>query len=408
MTRPHFINLLVLLVTIAIGYWFISNTQWVEESRPQPLTGEAAIDPYYAARLLVKALGAHAQTLPRLDRLPPPNTTLVLSSHFWNLFSEQEKALHEWVKAGGHLVLDADLLDTASLHWIGVKRVYPKRTSDAQDESSKEVDVTDEVTDEGVNPYFDPETLQDGPRCRTLEEIGGQASSSSEPRRISLCTPLHSRLEYADKTAWRLQARLGSQVIRIAEGRGKVTVFNTQDPFTYRGLLFEDHAQYFVAVTDLQRGDSIWFIPFEEGTPLLKLMWQKGAAVIVVALLAIAAALWRATPRFGPLMALPHATRRSLRDQIVGSGEFVRRTKGQQALLHAQQRALDQLARRRIAGYETLSMQDRLAAIARACQFDAAELGRALAPEADGATALEAKLHALESVRRRLAAPRKP
>src|SRR6185437_9664331 len=121
-------------------------------------------------------------------------------------------------------------------------------------------------------------------------------------------------------------------------------------PFGNRTLLDGDDAALFVAATQLRRGDAIWFVTEERSASLLWLIWRTGAPVVLLVLAAIVAWLWRAGARFGPPLAPTEAARRSLAEQILGTGQFTLRLGGGQALHAAQIRALRETAERWIPG----------------------------------------------------------
>ena len=70
------------------------------------------------------------------------------------------------------------------------------------------------------------------------------------------------------------------------------------------------------------------FLSEEEHSSILALMWYLGWPVVLLALALIALALWRNSVRFGPLVAVPEQARRSLAEQIRGTGLFVIRFGG--------------------------------------------------------------------------------
>jgi hypothetical protein len=117
-------------------------------------------------------------------------------------------------------------------------------------------------------------------------------------------------------------------------------------------------------------------------------------------------ALWRATPRFGPLEApLPRA-RRSLGEQIRGSGQFILRYGGGQALLTAAARALALAARGRIRGYTELAPEAQAAMLEQLTGIARAELAPALSAQRPRSRReLYRMLQALESARRALLMP---
>jgi len=96
----------------------------------------------------------------------------------------------------------------------------------------------------------------------------------------------------------------------------------------------------------------------------LSLTWTYGAPVVLLSLLLLAISLWRYGVRFGPLAATPDPSRRSIAEQIRGTGQFMVRF-GNQALHAAMVRALQETAQRHIPGYARLAPEDRVHAIAR-------------------------------------------
>ena len=86
--------------------------------------------------------------------------------------------------------------------------------------------------------------------------------------------------------------------------------------------------------------------------------------MVVLSGLVIALLLWRGAVRFGPLAAEPALARRSLAEQIRGTGEFVLRGGSGVALHAAMVRALEETVRRRVKGYGDLRGDARTSALA--------------------------------------------
>jgi hypothetical protein len=169
----------------------------------------------------------------------------------------------------------------------------------------------------------------------------------------------------------------GIQALRVEVGRGTVTVINAT-PFRERSLFEGDHGWLFVAATEMRRGDEVHFMSEDAHASLLALLWQHGAPVVVLALALVALVLWRGGVRFGPLAAAPVAARRSLVEQIRGTGQFALRQGSGDSLHAASVRALDEAAKRRVPVYTTLTTTERAAALARLTGFDRDALARAV------------------------------
>jgi hypothetical protein len=139
-----------------------------------------------------------------------------------------------------------------------------------------------------------------------------------------------------------------------------------------------DNAALFVDATLLHRNDRVIFVSEDEYASLLELIWIYGAPAVLLAILLIGIALWRNTMRFGPLEAAPESARRSLAEQIRGTGQFALRVGSGRALHAAMIRALHEAAQLRIPNYSSLQHADRIAAIARIVDVDAEQLARTI------------------------------
>ena len=118
--------------------------------------------------------------------------------------------------------------------------------------------------------------------------------------------------------------------------------------------------------------------PSNESPSLTALVWKTGAPVVVIFSIWVALTLWRGGVRFGPLAPRAELVRRSLAEQIRGTGHFALRIGDGDALHMATLRALSRAAQRRIPGFLTLDTDARAAAIARVTSADAASLTAAI------------------------------
>jgi hypothetical protein len=183
-------------------------------------------------------------------------------------------------------------------------------------------------------------------------------------------------------------------------GRGSVTMLNAS-PFTRRDFLRGDHGQLLVAATQLRHGDSLLFVTEEDHASIMKLLLRYGAAVLALLAAMIVLALWRASSRFGPLTAPTDLARRSLAEQIRGTGQFALRFGGGRALHAATVRALRDAAIKRLPHYDRLGSEERVAALAKFTGVSAEDLGPALNYSgARSAHELRNSIAALETARR--------
>jgi hypothetical protein len=389
-----------------LAVWVASRTTWVEVPVPMPLKGAAATNPFYAAQRFAEALGARPEWDRRFD-VPETDAVIVASYWNWSLTAGRREAMKRWVEAGGRLVVDRAFLAGGDdfERWSGIAYVLPARAGAAG--AGRE---TDAFISEAPVPFAPPP-------CAVLTEVGGDAkpeagvrarggdagATSAAARSYTLCGFDRVRvLTSARRPEWGLRNDAGFEAIRVPVGLGSVTMINAT-PFLRRGLFDGDHGRIFAAATQLRAGDEIRFLSEDDHPSLLALTWRFGAPVVSLVAALIALALWRGGVRFGPVAMPTETARRSLAEQIRGTGRFALRFGGGAALHAATTRALHEAASRRIPGYDRLPNEQRTETLAREAGLEApklaAALGRVAAPhrkEIASAIAL------LESARRRI------
>ena len=373
-----------LLWTILIGIpvaglalWIASNTYWADIDVPMPLRGEAATNPFYAAQRLVESLGGRA-TRERTFSLPPADGVVVLSTWNWNLSPHRREALERWVEAGGRLVVD-DSVDGGPefKKWSGIDFAERPRRDDPDD---KEI----------------------GPCFQFTERVAGRPQPSGS--RHWVCdVVLVGSLTTSRAVEWALDDEtVGRQALRVRVGRGSVTAINA-DPFRYRSLFDGSHGWLLAAATQLRRGDEVRFLSEGEYPSLLSLIWRTGAPVVLLAFAMLALARWRNAVRSGPMAAEEPPVRRSLAEQIRGTGRFALQYDGGEPLHAAAARAVDEAARRRVAGWSSLDGRGRVQALAAVAGVAPASLDAALHDSrARSPHNLRDTISLLETVRRAL------
>jgi hypothetical protein len=320
-----------------------------------------------------------------MDKLPPTDAVLVLKSWNWGLIPARRKELEAWVEAGGRLILDRSVGGGVEEfeQWSGLRfedapeeyaSEKPKQGADEDEDEDDDADDAEQAPD-----TRGPSILLDifGP-CRTVNVSAGEPPSDPTRTSYDLCGMSWGRswITTTHSPEWALKKqRGGMQVVRVGIGRGKLTLIDGS-PFNTREILRGDNGALFVDATLLRRGDLVVFVSDEGRASLLELIWMLGAPAVLLAAALLALALWRNAARFGPLEAAPDSARRSLAEQIRGTGRFVLRIDAGRPLHAAMVNALHEAARQRIARYERLSTPDRLAAIAKIAGIDADRLAQ--------------------------------
>nr|HET7860231.1 DUF4350 domain-containing protein [Caldimonas sp.] len=406
------VRALVAALVVALAAWIQRSIEWVDLPLPVPPQGEAARDPFYAAKRLAERVGASVTTVRNFDQLPPPGATLVLASHRWAMFPGRDQALERWVRAGGHLVAlqRAWSVDAEAPAWVQIKSSTPPRPGAGAHSESPPASAASAPPADVAPPAAAASDPLAGiarliaPPCARYVEPDESDGAFGAPRAYGVCG-WPSRILRAPRPRWQLVGARGAVALRAAVGAGDVTSNAIEGSFTNQSLLREDGALAFAAMLQLAPGDRVWFVVDEARAPLRALLWQHGAPAIVLALAALALALWRSGARFGPRMLDAPLARRSIGEQVRRTAAFV--AAGGGAALHAASvRALDDEARRSIANYAgLLARSDRSAAIAKRTGDDPAALAAAMAPQPSGGRKrIAAAIHRLERARRVLAA----
>ena len=376
MTRERLAWLAVIVAAIALVTWVAKHTYWTDIKVPMPLRGEAVTNPFYVVERFARVLGARTEWNRGLS-LPPANGVVFVSAWDWDLTSDRRQRIEHWVESGGRLVVDNSLISSTDAfeQWSGIGR------EKAEVRSPRSRIAANQPT-----------------RCYTLEEQGDSDDS------YSICgMDAESELKTTRKMSWALgREAWGLQAVRVKVGRGSVTVINGS-PFVERGLFDDDNGRLFVAATQLRSGDEIHFFSENSHASLLELAWQLGWPVVCLALALIALALWRSSARFGPLAAAADIARRSLAEQIRGTGQFTLRIGGGESLHAAAARALNEVAALHISAYDRLPGTERMSALAQATGFETDVLAAALHYSGSRRSEhLRGALELLESARRRI------
>jgi hypothetical protein len=397
----------VLVVLFLI--WFGSHLRFTEQKIPLPLKGDAITNPFYAAIKLSEQLGAKAEW-ERVFSVPATNSVIMLSNWNWTLGRSRRERLEKWVADGGRLVVDDSLIGGSEEFekWSGVGELVQEEEHEPSATAGihrpeDEPNEPDGEKDAGKKPARRHKDRERAileqfmkPECSALAEDGTNRS-------LSVCgiDTAHS-LTSSRKMLWALRDGRRIHALRVPLGRGSVTVINAA-PFRYRTFLAGDHPTLLVTATQLHRGDSLLFLTEEDHASLLTLVWRFGAPVVLLLGALIALSLWRNTTRFGPLAAPPEQARRSLTEQIRGTGLFTLRFGGGRALHAALVRALREAAIRRLPAYDRMPTEERIAALAKLTGVLESELGPAM--NYSGARSvheLRNVIAVLETARRRL------
>lgn len=395
MSRDRITSILIAVLLLAAGVWLASATEWADVEVERPPRGEAAKNPLYATQSLLRKLGAEVTKRHHLAEMPPAQTRLVLASRHWNLFPDRAARLRAWVEQGGQLVIPGFMADYDQFKgWLPI-------IEESKQRSKRRVEPR--PPGDRPSPTLPLTAHQQDPDCRELSERAA-ADSDPDSHALHICGPQHYRHYRPAAGApalWLLEGSPSSEMIRLAIGKGTVTIIGPWQLMENRHALRADNALALVAALQVRTGARFWFVAEEAREPLLAWAWQRGWVSVLLALSALALFLWRNAPRFGPLAAPDSRHRRSMVEQVCGTAHFLQ-YHGSAALHGAQVRALHETAHRYFHDYAHMDGAQRVHAVAQSTGLDVSALARALRPGTRSSPMLSADLKVLENARRSL------
>ena len=369
--------------------------RWVEEDVEDGPQGKAASDEHYSLRRVLQGAGATLEVRTSLEPLPPPGATLLLTSDLWSIFPEREARLRAWVEAGGHLVLlnPHAYGGDDGLRWVSLTSVDPRRraarnapaASDADDE-----DEDDDAKDKDKKADGDDGKRKPPPRqteqqrrrgervakmfgvkvpereCAYFTETDATTQPAYEPdRSFHVCAPAGSLrpLNHVVPT-WMLTGSRGTLAMRVPLVHGDITGISPYLELENHALLQGDNALVAAAALQAVPGRAVWIVEEESREPLLGWLWHEARTPFLLTLAAVALSLWRLMTRFGPREAVPPQARRSMGEQVSGTGQFIAGTDAR-ALHAATRRAFEEAARPRVEAWGERDDADRIAALAQ-------------------------------------------
>ena len=347
--RPYIISAIVLAaIAVLVGAWYATHEE-VERERYVGFRGEARINDYFAAELLIRELGFEAESRPTLtpsEWMPDPTDTMILQLSEAISIGDERNAVLDWVHAGGHMIL-----------------LPPGDSSDTIDSFLAEF---------------------------SLELIELYYSDDDEPTEVAEDDTEYAN-EYAIEPVWGMQdiAWTGNADVirndnlvfaaRRTFGDGYVTLLTESTPFTNQYLEEGDNARLFadIVVGELESG-KVW-ITFEATfSPLWQIIWRSAPFVVATSALFLLLWIWHAMPAFGPKQVVESASRRSIIEHIRASGIFTWRKHGGAHLMESSTQALVHEAAAKHPGLSKRSTEEQARVIAKITGMSAQKVMDAL------------------------------
>lgn len=373
-------NRAIILALIAVllalgGWWFSQNFGFGPQRVWVGYSGEARVNPFFAARLLLERLGFKVEQKADFRKLGalPPGATVILAVDRTELNPPDVRALLSWVERdGGHLI-------------VGAEREL------ARDILLQQINVEVHSKDGDAGPS----TLTAAGIDRILMPDG------SELRADLLPSPTLIDLD-EDADAWRVTSRGGTRILQFDWGEGDITVLSTLRPFTNREIGRLDHAELLAQITGAGEPGELFLIRHLESASLLTWLAQHAAAALAALGVFVLIWLWRVVPRFGPLAPSPAPDRKSLLEHIRAVGRFYLDQRELPRLLALLRADSLELFGRRAPHAQGVDAAARLREAARLTGVRPRELAQAFSGRADTPADFVNAVRTLATFRRRL------
>lgn len=338
--RQSTIALLLALASILIAVWFFTTHEKVTKDQFTGYRGEARVNDFFAADLLLNELGIDADSRSSLtpsDWLPENSDTIVSRVSTTFAIEAERGLLIAWVADGGHLVLlpprqetrmAEEFLDFLGFHLVTVETEEVGNTeNENQGESEPESFVYQVDLD---NTWY---------RIEIREEDADGATLSDEKGFV------------AARRMWET---------------GYITVIANSGYFANPSIDNSDHARLLMdTVAGYVNPGKVWFIYDATFPPLWEVIWNNAPYFVISLAIVLVFWLWSIMPMFGPAIRPDPTARRSIIEHVRAAGLFVWRNHGARALETSSTAAVMHEAESRYPGINRLPMEAQAKQIAR-------------------------------------------
>ena len=345
--RQTTIALLFVLASALFAAWFFTTHEKRVRNEFIGYQGEARVNNYLTAELLLNQLGIEADSRSSLlpsEWLPDYSDTIVTRLSTSVAVQAERNILMNWVAEGGHLVLlppkeESGVVD-AYLDEVGFRLI----TTEADDR-----DAQSASEDNGEEQYQYLVDLQN--TSQRIEMVGDYTLSAM------------------------LSDDLGMVAARRSWASGYVTVIASASYFNNFSIDESNHARLLVdAVAGYVEAGMVWFV-YESAYPALwRVIWTSAPYFVSSLAILLLLWLWSITPRFGPAIRPEPAVRRSIIEHVGAAGQFVWRNHGAKALAGSSTAAVMHEAESRHPGIGRLSMENQAKQIAKLTGLSAQDI----------------------------------
>ena len=299
----HLKNALIGLITIlviaaGVGLFLVYFEQ-VEEEITTGYSVAARHNPYLAAERFMEKLGYDISASRERDKLDEAldhdeyNVIITSYSHQFEIPQRRERLLN-WVKQGGHLVLEV-------------------KTNDTSDDAALKRPLLNEF---GVSP------VSKNPLFEDYEEIQSEVQIYQDGVVLQASfLPRHALEVNNDDYTVISSDENGTHLVEFEMGEGIVTLLSDMELWRNQKIGEYDHAALLGEVLGKSPG-RIWLLYYISMPSLFEILWREAKWVVIPSIVFLVFFLWSLNNRFGPFILDVKRQRRSLVEHIEAAGHF--------------------------------------------------------------------------------------
>lgn len=377
---------LVLLLGLLGSYVLSQATPYQEVVKHGPAP-EARANPYLAAEHFLRNQGRKVQradSLQRLAQLPAAGQVLLILGSREQMTPKQSERLLAWTRRGGHLLVVAETLwdeDKNSsgdllLDPLGIKQYMSDELDEDTDENDKATETAPSAEAAAAASPKNDITQEPTPAVDLTQLY---LENEDAPAYIDFDTDYHLFDSKDLAHAWANSADT-THMLQLSQGDGLLTVVTDSWIWQNTHIGDYDHAWLLWYLT---QDREVTLLYRADRDDLFSLLLRHFPEALLALSLLLAASLWAAGLRQGPLQPVPERQRRQLQEHLRSSADFLLRHAGQRHLLQALQRDIQRRARLRHPGFDRLGVAEQWQVLGRMTRLTPSAISQAMRPIAD-------------------------
>ena len=396
----------VVLLLGLLGSYLLSIATPYQKTLKHGPAPEVKNNPYLAAEHFLRQQGRKVQradSLEVLANLASKGQTLIMLGSRENLTPKQTARLQQWTAKGGHLIVIAERLwdkeqNTSGdllLDPLGIEQHMsddldkeeepqptPTPAQASTEESTANTDKSDSDSDSDSEsaPSDAAKNQPDAPEKPKYPELTQlYLENEDAPAYIDFDTDFHLTDSQDLAHAW-ANSSDSTHMLQLDQGDGLLTVLT--DNWIWQNANIGDYDNAWL-LWYLTQDSEVTLLYRADREDLFSLLLKHFPQALLALSLLLAASLWAAGLRQGPLQQPVSHGRRQLAEHLRSSADFQLRHAGQRSLLQGLQRDIQRRARRRHPGFERLAVAEQWQTLGRLTRLTPRAVAQAMRPPAE-------------------------